>query len=353
MRCPEVKPHSADDFVQLAEIAISKQDASAARVAYLAAGRRAANEADWAAMIAAGDGLERVGAYGEAWDLLADASVLRNPPRVTEWRGEDLHGEALLVERRIRHTGANLRMGRFLGSMARFGPVIASVEPRLVPLFRRSFPEITVVAASASAAVGATRSASYERLASIFGRDQHAIAAGFRPLMPRSDKVQMFKDQRGSVVPPTLGIAWHSTNMRKQLPTVHEWAKLLRKSGSHIVSLQYREQEAGIDELARAMNWPLERSGELDQMIDLDGFAAQVASVDAVITISNTTAHMAGALGVPCAVVLDDGAHLTWPMARATTPFYPRTRLIRQHGRGWDMVLNEALASVEEMLGTG
>ena len=58
-------------------------------------------------------------------------------------------------------------------------------------------------------------------------------------------------------------------------------------------------------------------------MLDLDGFAGKVAGVRGVLTISNTTAHLAGALGVPCVVILDNGSITNWPDQGETTPLYP------------------------------
>src|SRR3546814_16287090 len=67
-------------------------------------------------------------------------------------------------------------------------------------------------------------------------------------------------------------------------------------------------------------------------MQDLDGFAAQVAAMDMVITTSNTTAHMAGALGRPTWVMLHQGIspHWYWGRDGETTPWYPSLRLLRQ-----------------------
>ena len=73
----------------------------------------------------------------------------------------------------------------------------------------------------------------------------------------------------------------------------------------------------------------------MNQIADLDGFAAQISRLRGVLTISNTTAHMAGALGIPCVVVLDNGIVTTWPYNSEVTPFYPQTRLIRRRDDSW------------------
>ena len=45
---------------------------------------------------------------------------------------------------------------------------------------------------------------------------------------------------------------------------------------------------------------------EINQLVDLDGFAAQIAALDGVISISNTTIDMAGMLAVPTVHIRDD-----------------------------------------------
>ena len=81
----------------------------------------------------------------------------------------------------------------------------------------------------------------------------------------------------------------------------------------------------------------------MDQFKDLDGYAAQVSSVKGVLTISNTTAHLAGALGIPCVVILDDGPVTTWPDHENISPFYPSLRLVRRQHRDWKECLEEGI----------
>ena len=59
-------------------------------------------------------------------------------------------------------------------------------------------------------------------------------------------------------------------------------------------------------------------------------FAAQLAAMDLVVSISNTTVHMAGALGVPAWVMLNKVPLNCWMLDRADSPWYPSLRLFRQ-----------------------
>jgi hypothetical protein len=67
-----------------------------------------------------------------------------------------------------------------------------------------------------------------------------------------------------------------------------------------------------------------------------------------VITIDNSTAHIAGALGVPVWVMLPFAPDWRWLLERADSPWYPTMRLIRQPRRGdWQSVVQ----TVQKALG--
>jgi len=114
------------------------------------------------------------------------------------------------------------------------------------------------------------------------------------------------------------------------------------------VSLQYGDPIAQHAQ-ANAAGAPLIIDAEVDQLADLDGFAAQVAAMDLVVTIDNSTAHMAAALGVQTWTMLPFAPDWRWLLAREDSPWYPTMRLFRQREPGqWKPVLEQlqtALAS--------
>jgi tetratricopeptide (TPR) repeat protein len=87
---------------------------------------------------------------------------------------------------------------------------------------------------------------------------------------------------------------------------------------------------------------PVHIDRSVDQMADIDLFAAQVAAMDLVITIDNSTAHLAGALGVPVWLLLPFAPDWRWFQNRSDSPWYPCLRIFRQQQRGdWKPVLEE------------
>jgi ADP-heptose:LPS heptosyltransferase len=85
----------------------------------------------------------------------------------------------------------------------------------------------------------------------------------------------------------------------------------------------------------------------VDQLVSIDAFAAQIAALDLVITIDNSTAHLAGALGIPTWVLLPFAADWRWFERREDSPWYPTVRLFRQPKRDdWHSVFRCVLQAL-------
>ncbi|UWZ86951.1 glycosyltransferase family 9 protein [Occallatibacter riparius] len=70
--------------------------------------------------------------------------------------------------------------------------------------------------------------------------------------------------------------------------------------------------------------------------------AAVIANLDLVITVDTLAAHLAGALGVPCFLMLQYAADWRWMVNRDDSPWYPSLRLFRQPDSGdWPSVARE------------
>jgi ADP-heptose:LPS heptosyltransferase len=66
---------------------------------------------------------------------------------------------------------------------------------------------------------------------------------------------------------------------------------------------------------------------------DFADTAALLAVMDAVVSVDTSIAHLAGALGRPCLVLLQLAADFRWLRARQDSPWYPTLRLFRQTER--------------------
>jgi ADP-heptose:LPS heptosyltransferase len=88
----------------------------------------------------------------------------------------------------------------------------------------------------------------------------------------------------------------------------------------------------------------------VDNTQDIDGLAALISACDAVVTVSNTTAHIAGALGKRVYILLaySQGAPWYWHVERDDSPWYPTAKLFRQSRIGdWGSLMAEVAAELK------
>ncbi|RWM75617.1 hypothetical protein [Mesorhizobium sp.] len=293
--------------------------------------------------------LMRMGAYGPAAELkIARRHIVEG--RVNgEWLGQDISDQVLLVDlmetekqglaTAIHHASS---VGRALARAAR---LIVLVEHRLVPLFQRTFPaaDVRAVGPGNKAAYDEAQAfAGVQHLTAVFETDETTIRENFIPLKPDPARVDELRARYRKDGRPLVGIAWGSSNPGKDLPPLTAWRGLISRPDLRFVSLQYGQVESDLKiltdgELARILH-----DGSIDQLVDMDLFAAQVAAMDAVVTISNTGAHLAGALGIPSVFILGDGFKRSWPVEGDCTPYYPSAVLVSKRERPWAAVMEDA-----------
>ncbi len=127
---------------------------------------------------------------------------------------------------------------------------------------------------------------------------------------------------------------------------------MLRQAGVRFVNLQYGESAADLLDLQTRHGVAIHDWPEGDPLIDLDDFAAKVAALDLVISVGNTTVHLAGALGVPVWVLLPTVPGWRWLIEGETNPWYASVRAIRQNQHGnWTTVFEEAARRLESIVG--
>jgi hypothetical protein len=133
----------------------------------------------------------------------------------------------------------------------------------------------------------------------------------------------------------------------RSLPHLDTLAPLWRVPGMKFVSLQKGAGEAEVAE--RQELQPLAALGS--QMQDFADAAAIVAQLDLVITVDTAMAHLAGALGKPCWLLLP--WYMTdwrWGAEGTTSPWYPGVmRLFRQGpGGDWAPVIEDVRLALLE-----
>jgi ADP-heptose:LPS heptosyltransferase len=88
-----------------------------------------------------------------------------------------------------------------------------------------------------------------------------------------------------------------------------------------------------------------------DEQKDFADTAAIVAHLDLVISIDTSVAHLAGALGKPVWILLNNSPDWRWLLDRDDRPWYPTARLFRQSTFGnWQDVLGRVERELRELV---
>ena len=120
-------------------------------------------------------------------------------------------------------------------------------------------------------------------------------------------------------------------------------APLLDRSNVTWISLQKGAGEEQIASVPAAANLVC-----LEARNDFDGTAALVDSLDVVVSVDTSIAHLAGALGRPVWILLPFAPDWRWLNARADTPWYPTARLFRQSRQDdWGGVIDAVAAELD------
>lgn len=251
-----------------------------------------------------------------AWRFAANKIPMRGPATVPIWDGTAYVNGALYVWPEQGLGDEILYASLMWRLIWKAQAVIWEANPRLVKLLQRSAPPNVTVIPLRDAPPRATVQIPAGCLGQKFkptGRPylkaDEARTATFRAMMPEGKRI--------------VGIAWHSSNQsygHKKSLTLADFSAFIDNPECHCVSLQYGQHDTG----------PLHVIAGLDLTSDIDGVAALIKACDVVVTVSNTVAHLAGALGVPCIVLVSDAGGKLWYWGTGDkTPWYSSVRIER------------------------
>jgi len=267
------------------------------------------------------------------------------------WQGENLDGKRILVigEQGL---GDEFMFANALPDLIRAvganGKVQIAVDPRLVPLFQRSFPDAQVGSYDDRKLVhrDGDKELRFIPWATANGEPDYQVLMGsllqyFRKrlqdfpreafLVPDAARVEQYRAQLAALGSgPFAGICWRSMMMTgkrgKYYSALDEWAPILKTPGVTFINVQYGDCA---DELARAQEMhgmKIHSIEGLDLKQDIEGAAALSAALDLVISAPTAAAATAGSVGTETWFLT---AGRTWPqLGTDEFPWYRATKVL-------------------------
>ncbi len=129
-----------------------------------------------------------------------------------------------------------------------------------------------------------------------------------------------------------VGLSWKSANPQIGEDKSVQLSSLLSNinhNGTKFISLQYGNVEAETKELAGS-TYDFDFLYDLDKTNDLEGLMAALNLCDEVITVSNATAHLAGAMGKKTKIMLSCKTDWRWHHSLSVSYWYKNCLLYRQ-----------------------
>ena len=284
---------------------------------------------------------------GFLWRWAAEAV----PPHgisTPEWDGKSLAGRDLLVHAE-QGLGDTLQFIRFLPLLAAFEPksVTVLVQPELIGIVRALAGVDRVIGPDASLEPYHCRVPLLDLPGWLGLR-----AADFAQAVPYLHADPMLIEQwRGRFATDRckrVGLVWKGrpghANDRNRSTRLETLLPLATSSQTQWVSLQRETTEEEEAALAKARIEALGRG--LERMEDT---AALISTLDLVVTVDTSVAHLAGALGKPFWLMLPAVPDWRWMLHRSDSPWYPSARLFRQQTRGdWSTVVTAIGIALKE-----
>lgn len=221
--------------------------------------------------------------------------------------------------------------------------VVIDCDPRLVNLYRRSFPQAAVYSVDQAQTEierepqDATQDAGIAavQLAQHF-RTQDSDFPGTAYLKADPERLTMWRALWATKQRPVIGVAWSGgviqTGARWRQWSLEQLLPVFRAvPGALWVCLQYRDAS---DEIAafRAEHPEVElvQYPYATLTADYDDTAALVASLDAVFAMQTSVVHLAGALGVPTLAGVAQSGQWRYGEFGDSMPWYRSVKLFRQ-----------------------
>jgi len=220
-------------------------------------------------------------------------------------------------------------------------------DPRLLSLFRQSFPGLTVVDPRTTA-VSLSQFDKVLAMGSVgrLFRNQASDFPGKPYLRPGDEARARWRDRvgprRGRL---RVGLSWRggieATRIAQRSLSLDQLAPILDIPDCEVVSLQYGEVADEVGRFNLGREQPLRLFGP-DEIDDFEDLAALVETLDIIVSVQTTLVHLTGALGKPGLVMLPTRPEWRYGAQGDAMPWYGSIRLLRQITPGdWGEVLRE------------
>lgn len=232
-----------------------------------------------------------------------------SPPRhftQPEWNGEPLKGKKILAYSE-QGMGDQIMFATELPDLvAKGGKVTLEIEPRLVPLYQRTFPELEVLPNFLTPEEVTQAGFDYQiatpDLSRFFRSDVKDFPATPPTLKVDAEEAEIWKKRLAEISDrPKVGISWRGGMLTRQrspqYASPEDLAEIMAIEGVDFINTQYSYTQEELNEFKELYGVELHTWDDLDLKQDLDRLVALLSELDVVVGPSTVTTVLSAAVG--------------------------------------------------------
>jgi len=229
------------------------------------------------------------------------------------------------------------------------------IDPRLVTMCERSMPGIEFLPA-VKGSVQEDRFDCHLPMGSLprLFRSSEDDFSKTRESYLKADmeRVEVLRKELGVEGKKVIGISWKSfksLNTTKKSMDLEQFGRMFDGLDIVLLNLQYGDVNEEIRAFTKGTGIEVLQCSSVNLKEDLDGLGALIALCDLVVSTSNVTIHMAGAMGKEAWVLLPFAANFWWLIERTDSLWYPTVKLYRQKSlQDWSEILKVVRSDLDQ-----
>ena len=273
------------------------------------------------------------------------------------WQGEAARETVLLwTEQGI---GDEILFMSVLPSLPQQNHYVVLCHDRMKPIYQRSFPhcDFLTIQPEVTQTLQTIKNITlhkhcplghlpgiFRNTMSSFPKHQRYLCADFQ----QTEKLRSRYKKKQQLI---VGISWKggvkTTHQQQRSIPLAWWRPILQQTDCHFVSVQYGEVQVELAGLADDLQ--VTRDDDIDPLQNMDAFSAQLSACDLIITVDNSTAHLAGALGKKTWLLLHHNPDWRWGLFKKNNLWYPYVELFRQsQPQQWQAVIAQVAKKLQQ-----
>jgi tetratricopeptide (TPR) repeat protein len=271
------------------------------------------------------------------------------------WKGDSFKGRLFIwAEQGV---GDQVLFSSMLDNLAKYSQEkIISVQPKLLPIFRRTFPNYQFIERGehlpddeydCHIPIGSLGQF-FRNTIDDFQRSKNPYLLVDETLTSTFQSLNQFQNK------PTCGLSWKSSNKsigESKSLSLMNLLPILEGSHLEFINLQYGDTLLERDFIKNEFKIDIHEINNLNLFEDVESLLSLIQACDIVLTSSNLTAHLAGAIGKETLLLspYSWGKHWYWHDNQGVNLWYPSVRVFKQQKAGdWTDPVNEAKKYLEK-----